>query len=161
MMKRKLINAAALILGLLLVFCIYIFYTSQRPLQRAEKEAIEVVGEKYTIQNVENFYWYNGSETYFTLAATDENNELYYAIVQQDGGQITQLFAKDIITESEAKSIALYDLEIDDDQLREARLGLLGGDAVWEVNYRQGQNEMGYYYLDATTGDWVKKITNI
>ena len=101
-MKKNIIVGAIVILFLMIVSSYTIFYRSQQPMLQAQKEATAIAEENANIQKVQDFYWYNGSETYFTLAGIDGNNEELYVIIKKDGGETTVLNTAEVVTESEA-----------------------------------------------------------
>ena len=107
--KKNIIVGAIVILFLMIVSSYTIFYRSQQPMLQAQKEATAIAEENANIQKVQDFYWYNGSETYFTLAGIDGNNEELYVIIKKDGGETTVLNTAEVVTESEAKSITQAD----------------------------------------------------
>ena len=106
-----------------------------------------------------DFYWYNGTQTYFTVTGLNEENEEIVAIVAQDGGATTVLNKKDLVTEKQA--IQLAKKETNAKEVLEARIGIEKDIAVWEVAYKQENGRLGYYVLSLETGEWIKGIENI
>ena len=82
-----------------------------------------------------------------------------FAIIPEEGGDVTILQQSAVVNEQEARSITLQDKP--DVEVLEARLGLLNGEPVWEVNYRMSNQRIGYYYISAKNGKWIKDIENI
>ncbi|MFZ2584257.1 MAG: DUF5590 domain-containing protein, partial [Trichococcus flocculiformis] len=137
-MKKNIIVGAIVILFLMIVSSYTIFYRSQQPMLQAQKEATAIAEENANIQKVQDFYWYNGSETYFTLAGIDGNNEELYVIIKKDGGETTVLNTAEVVTESEAKSITQADKK--PERILEARLGIENEEPVWEVTYKNAND---------------------
>ena len=158
-MKKNIIVGAIVILFLMIVSSYTIFYRSQLPIVQAQKDATAIAEENANIQEVQDFYWYNGSETYFTLAGIDGNNEELYVIIKKDGGETTVLNTAEVVTESEAKSITQADKK--PERILEARLGIENEEPVWEVTYKNANDTIGYYLISAISGKWLKDIENI
>lgn len=148
-----------IILFLLIASSYTIFYRAQQPMIQAQKEAIVIAEKEANIQEVEDFYWYNGSETYFTVAGTDNKDEELYVIIKKSGGSTTILKTAEVVTESEAKSITQADKAPND--ILEARLGIENEEPVWEVTYKNENGTIGYYLISALSGKWVRDIENI
>jgi uncharacterized protein YpmB len=157
--KKNVIVGTIVLLFLMIVSSYTIFYRSQQPILQAEKEATAIAETNANIQKVQDFYWYNGSETYFTLAGIDDNNEELYVIIKKDGGETTILNTAEVITESEAKSITQADKN--PERILEARLGIENEEPVWEVTYKNANDTIGYYLISAISGKWLKDIENI
>ena len=157
--KKNVIVGTIVLLFLMIVSSYTIFYRSQQPILQAEKEATAIAEENANIQKVQDFYWYNGSETYFTLAGIDDNNEELYVIIKKDGGETTILNTAEVITESEAKSITQADKN--PERILEARLGMENEEPVWEVTYKNANDTICYYLISAISGKWLKDIENI
>jgi len=147
------------VLFLLIASSYTIFYRAQKPMMQAQNEAIVIAKKEANIQEVEDFYWYNGSETYFTVAGTDNKNEELYVIIKKNGGHTTILNTQQVVTESEAKSITQADKA--PKVILEARLGIENDEPVWEVTYKNDNETIGYYLISALTGKWVRDIENI
>ena len=64
-----------------------------------------------------------------------------------------------VINEQEARSITKQAKHTD--EILEARLGMIKDEPVWEVNYRTKNQRIGYYYISAKNGQWIKDIENI
>ncbi|MFY9902927.1 MAG: DUF5590 domain-containing protein, partial [Trichococcus sp.] len=137
-MKKNVIVGTIVLLFLMIVSSYTIFYRSQQPILQAQKEATAIAEANANIQKVQDFYWYNGSETYFTLAGIDDKNEELYVIIKKDDGETTILNTAEVITESEAKSITQADKN--PERILEARLGIENEEPVWEVTYKNANN---------------------
>ena len=108
---------------------------------------------------VTKFYLYNTDASYYTVMGEDKDGNAIYAIIPEEGGDVTVLQQSAVVNEQEARSITLQDKP--DVEVLEARLGLLNGEPVWEVNYRMSNQRIGYYYISAKNGKWIKDIENI
>ncbi len=161
-MKRKIILSLIGILFILIVGSYSIFFFSLRPIVQAQDEATVIAEEAAGIEEVDDFFWYNGlHETYFTIGGYTAERDYLYVMVKQDGGDVTILNAAYVVTEDEAKSILLA-LKAPEEIL-EAKLGQ--SDSVdspfWEVSYKDENGLLHYAYISVTTGELIKEIKNI
>ncbi|WP_124057426.1 PepSY domain-containing protein [Vaginisenegalia massiliensis] len=160
MSRRTVTGLTVFILFISLCF-LGLFIKSQSKIYQAEAEAVKIVNYTYPVDKVNEFYWItvNEKQTYFSLDFLDEKGTHRYAIINQAGGDVIYLTDQDIISEIDAKSIALADMK--PKRILQARLGLVNKKPTWEVTLKNNNNTITYYYLDAKTGAWVQKIENI
>ena len=136
-----------------------IFYLSQSEKLRAKDQAVEIAAQKVQFTKITDFYWYNTEETYYSLAGTTVEGQQLYAIVSPAKKEVTILQQDAVINEQEARSITKQAKNTD--KILEARLGMIKDEPVWEVNYRTKNQRIGYYYISARNGQWIKDIENI
>ena len=136
-----------------------IFYLSQSERLRAKDLAVEIAAQKVQFTKITDFYWFNTEETYYSLAGITTEGQQLYAIVSPDKKEVTILQQDAVINEQEARSITKQAKHTD--EILEARLGMIKDEPVWEVNYRTKNQRIGYYYISAKNGQWIKDIENI
>lgn len=158
-MKKNIFIVSIVVMIVVIAFSISVYQTASKPLHKAEDEAFAVAKSNAGLTKVEDFYWYNGTETYFTVTGTNQENEAVIAIVAQDGGDTTVLNQADIITEAEA--VQLTRQAVNPKEILEARIGIEDETPIWEVAYKQENGRLGYYVLSLETGEWIKGIENI
>lgn len=158
-LKRRSMFILLLTLFLLFLAAARVFMVSVDPKVKMRKEALTLMAPTVEFSNVTKFYLFNTDKTYYTIQGVDKDGKEIYAITPSDGGDVTILQQSAVVNEQEARSITLQDKP--DVEVLEARLGLLNGEPVWEINYRMGNNRIGYYYISAQNGKWVKDIENI
>lgn len=159
-MKRKFTITSIFLLFLLIVSSYTIFFRSQQPLVQAEKEARMIAQEVAGIENVKNFYWYNGSEeTYFTVEGLNESLNHFYVVIKQSDGNTLLLDADVVVTEEEAKSI--LQAEKKPFEILEARIGIEENDPFWEVSYKNEDGSIGYFLISIYTGETIREYENI
>lgn len=156
---KKLLIGLAIGLGFLVVVSAAILQRGMSPYRQARTEAVSYAEQHTDLAQVDDFYWYNGTQTYFTVTGTDSQGTPIVVIIQQDGGQTMVLNEEETITESEA--IQLTQEAKQPDKILEARIGVEEGIPVWEVSYRNENHTIGYYVVSLETGEWVKSIENI
>lgn len=143
----------------IVVFSVSIYQASSAPFQKAEKEAFSIAQERAGLTNIDEFYWYNGEATYFTLTGTNQDQTPIVVIIAQDGGTTTVFNQEEVVSEEEA--IQLTRQAVGPKEILEARIGMEAETAVWEVSYKQENGQLGYYILSLETGEWLKGIENI
>lgn len=158
-MSRQMTTTITLIFLVLSLTFLSLFMKSQAKFNQAEDEAVRLVGYDYKIRRVNDFYWATTDETYFSLDFIDQEHQERYAIISQDGGEVRYYDKDEFITAHEAQAITSQDLEVT--KFLQTRLALLNNEPVWEVTIKNQNGLLAYYYLNAMTGEWIKKIENI
>lgn len=156
---KKVIIGLVVIMSALIVGSIFLYQQSNQPYSRAEADTIAYVAERTSLDQVDDFYWYNGTETYFTITGLNEDGQERLYIVQQDGGQITSLSAENSLSRQEA--IELTREARQPVKILNARIGMIDDRPIWEISYRNDNNRLGYYVIDLRTGEWIRTIDNI
>ncbi|MCQ9209888.1 cell wall elongation regulator TseB-like domain-containing protein [Granulicatella seriolae] len=158
-MQRKTLFIITISLLSIIFIAARIFYTSQQSLVTAKDQAIEMIKDKVQFKSISDFYWYNTDKTYYSLAGVDQNDQAIYAIVSPETKELVTLVQDQVVNEEDARSITVQDKA--PLKVLSARLGMIGEEPVWEVNYQMTSKAMGYYYISAKTGKWIKDIENI
>ena len=158
-MKSRTIGILTVLLIIIFLIAARIYYNTQQSFLDKKQEAIQLIKDTVSLTKVDKFYWFNTQETYYSLAGTDENGEAVYVIVSPDTKQITTLKQSQVVNEQDARSITVQDKN--PKEVLEARLGMLNNEPVWEISYKMQNNALGYYYIAAKTGQWVKDVENI
>lgn len=158
-MKRRTVLLLVCTLLLLFLVAARVFYVSQEPKLKAKDVALQIASEQVQLATVTDFYWFNTQKTYYSLAGVTNEGQNVYVIVSPETNAVTILQQEAVVNEQEARSITKQ--AKDTDLILEARLGMLEEEPVWEVNYRMTNGRIGYYYISARTGQWLKDIENI
>lgn len=150
----------ALILMLLFIFSVtYIVTRSLSPYNQAKNETIELASRRADLKETDAFYWYNGTETYFTITGLNSQQMPIIVIVEQDGGAIEVLNETDTISKQTAIQQTVNREE--PDKILQARIGVYKEQPIWEVSFQFENKSIGYSYFSLTTGEWIKTIKNI
>ena len=158
-MNRKTVSILTAIFLVLLMSILGVFMRSQARVNQAEEETVSLVEFDYAVDKINKFYWVTTDNTFFSLDFIDEDGVQHFAIVAQDGGDIQYFGENEIISELDASDIATN--EMPTMKIIQTRLGLLDNKPIWEVTLKNENNTLTYYYIDASTGQWVKTISNI
>ncbi len=156
---KKFLVSILIFMSLLIIGVTTLLSQSLSPLKQAKAETIEVASKKADLVKAENFYWYNGSDTYFTITGEDSAGEAILVIVKQEGGHIEVLKQEETLSKQEIIA-KLSELEAPE-RILEARIGIHEGMPVWEISYRHDGGRIGYTMFSLTTGEWIRTIKNI
>lgn len=151
----------ALLIGMLLLIfsVVFIITRSLTPLNQAKTETVELASRRADLVEENEFYWYNGTESYFTITGMNSDNTNIIVIVQQNGGNI-EVFNQE---ETISKSTAIQQTINREQPMKilQARIGMYQELPVWEVSFELENEDIGYTYYSLTTGEWLKTIKNI
>lgn len=156
---KKFLTYSAIVMSLLIIGAGLLLNKSLSPLKQAKAETIKIAEKEANLIEADEFYWYNGNDTYFTVTGKDEEKNDLIVIVKQEGGS-TQIFdKKDIYPKS--KAIAQVRESEQPEHILEARIGIHNDLPIWEISFRQENGRIGYSMLMLTSGEWVRTIKNI
>ena len=159
MLNRKVVSGLTLFFLIIFLIFAWVFYSSQAKSHQAQQEAVRLIETDYTVKDVKKFYWTTISEAYFALDFVDDSGQERYAIVKREGGTVNYYTPNQIISEEDAKAIALADNE--NYKIMKPRLGMIKATTFWEITIKNDKNTLTYYYLNAQDGSWLQKIENI
>ncbi|WP_027107494.1 DUF5590 domain-containing protein [Lacticigenium naphthae] len=156
---KKIILGISVLLALFVLGVIAVYHSTQSPYNSARTQAESYVRKKTDLTEFEDFYWYNGEETFFAVIGNDAENKKLIAIIESESGKVTTHDAEESLTEQEA--IALTKQEKNPAEILQARIGMENNEPVWEVSYLSESGSLGYYVLSMQNGNWIKDIENI
>lgn len=156
---KKILTYSLIVMSLVIIGASFLLNKSLSPLKQAKAETVKIAETKADLTEPEDFYWYNGNNTYFTVTGKNSESEEIIVIVKQDGGSTEIFNKKDVFPKS--KAIAQV-RELDKPaHILEARIGIHNDLAIWEISFRQENGKIGYTMLSLTSGEWVRTIKNI
>lgn len=156
---KKILTTLLIVMLLFILGVTTVVTRSLSPYNQAEAEATTLAQENANLAEADEFYWYNGNETFFTVTGTDTEGTPIIVIVQQDGGAIEVLNQEDTITEGTAIEQTISREE--PQEILEARIGMYDQSPIWEVSFKQENGSIGYAMFSLTSGEWVRTIKNI
>ena len=158
---RKFLLGTLVFLTAVIIFGIFFFQRTTAPYYQAREEASTIAQEQVNMQNVEDFYWFNGAEeTYFTVTGTNDQDTGQVVIIRQSDGALAVYDQSELVSETEAIRQVMN--EVNPETILEARIGMDTDNLpVWEVSYKNSNGQLGYYLLSLETGEWVRTIDNI
>lgn len=156
---KKFLNSL-LVIMLILIFSVTLILTrSLSPYNQAKAETTEVASRRADLVDVDDFYWFNGTETYFTVTGSNSDGTPIIVIVQQDGGEVKVYNEAETISKNRVIELTLNREE--PRKILEARMGMYNDAPIWEVSFEQENGSIGYAKFSLTSGEWIRTIKNI
>lgn len=139
----------------------FITIKAYSPFNEATNKAEKVVEKEELVSSISQSYVYNGKVSYVTVIGKDEKNQDVAIFVNQSDlkAKKEQILLKDGITEKEAIATATKDRKVQ--KVLHAKLGIEKPGAVWEVSFKDTDDQLHYVYVLFESGQWWKKITNL
>ncbi|OXS58712.1 cell wall elongation regulator TseB-like domain-containing protein [Rossellomorea vietnamensis] len=138
---------------------VLVYQLSRNPLDHQRDLALKRVEEETAIVKVEDTSFYNGSKSYVVVTGQNEKREKLVAWVPDKKGKIIEKKWANGITKDQA--INKLNDEKKPKELLSVRLGYESVGPVWEMTYLDQQDNLNYYYLLFSTGEWWRKIENL
>ena len=156
---KKFLTTLIVIMLLFILGVTTVITRSLSPYNQARAETTELAQRRANLAEADEFYWFNGDETFFTITGTDNEGTPIIVIVQQANGEI------EVINQAEAisvqKVIEQTNSREEPQKILETRIGMYNDNPVWEVSFKQVNGNIGYAIYSLTSGEWVRTIKNI
>lgn len=156
---KKFLTTLLIVMLLFILGVTTVVTRSLSPYNQAEAETTTIAQERANLAETDEFYWYNGNETFFTVTGTDTEGTPIIVIVQQDGGAVEVVNQEEAISEQTAIEQTISREK--PREILEARIGMYNGNPIWEVSFKQDNDTLGYAIFSLTSGEWVRTIKNI
>ena len=140
---------------------IMLFQQSVTPLYQVEAETNEYVKEHADIIQVNDFYWYNGTEeSYYTVDGFNSDAERQIVLVRQSDGHVETYNYDNTVSEYDAYHQVMT--EASPSKILNMRIGMTDdGTPMWEASFKDKHGKMGYYYIHLETSEVLETITNL
>lgn len=158
-MKKWITIISLLFIVLGIAATVVLYQVPRNPLDNQAEKALNRVKNETAIVEVENTSFYNGSKSYVVVTGKDDQNEKLVAWVPNKKGKIIEKKWADGISKEQA--INKLNDEKQPKELLSVRLGYESVGPVWEITYLDQQDNLNYFYLLFSTGEWWKKIENL
>ena len=158
-MKKKITVVALLFIVIGITASVILYQVSRNPLDHQADEALKRVEAETAIVKVKDTSFYNGSKSYMVVTGENEQKEKLVAWVPNKKGKIIEEKWADGISKDQA--INKLNDEKKPKELLSVRLGYESVGPVWEMTYLDQQDNLNYYYLLFSTGEWWRKIENL
>ncbi len=144
---------------IILVVGTMIFIRSNRPMQQAKREAVQMAEKYADLETVDQFYWFNREQTYFTVVGKNKSQEEIIVIIPKSGDKVRVLAQKDGLTEVQAEeTVKTNDPDV---TIEKANLGIYRDQTAWEITAKDDQGAIYYYLLNFNDGKIIKVIKKI
>lgn len=144
---------------IILVAGTMIFIRSNRPMQQAKREAVQMAEKYADLETVDQFYWFNREQTYFTVVGKNKSQEEIIVIIPKSGDKVRVLAQKDGLTEVQAEETVKTNYP--DMTIEKANLGIYRDQTAWEITAKDDQGAIYYYLLNFNDGKIIKVIKKI
>lgn len=144
-MKKWIIIFCVLLL-VVIGFSVNIYVQATKPLNSAKHFAEKKAKESANLVSMDQFYLYNGDETYYITVGKNKHGEKIAVWVPKDKSEhVTVKKVSDGITEKEA----IQQLKEKDNPVKilGSRLGMLSKEPVWEISYLDDSSHLNYAYI--------------
>lgn len=156
---KKFLSTALILMLLLILGVTTVVTRSLSPYNQAKAETTELAANRADLAEADDFYWFNGNETFFTITGSNNEGTPIIVIVQQDGGAIEVFNQENTISKQEA--IERTTSREEPQKILEARIGMYDDTPIWEVSFEQENGSIGYAIFSLETGEWIRTIKNI
>lgn len=140
---------------------LFIYMKAMEPLNEAEEMATNIAKEEASIETVQNFSIYNGTQTYYIIQgkASNGKNMIVWIPEKEKNRKIVVKEAKKGVSQEEAKRIV--EREKSPQEIKSVKLGMENNIPLWEIYYSSNEDSISYYYIDFDTGKMLKDIENL
>lgn len=156
---KKFLTTLIIVMLLFILGVTTVITRSLSPYNQARAETTELAQRRANLAEADEFYWFNGDETFFTVTGTDNEGTPIIVIVQQANGAIEVINQAEAIPAQEA--IEKTRAREEPKKILETRIGMYNDSPVWEVSFKQENGNVGYSVYSLTSGKWVRTIKNI
>lgn len=161
--QREKSNKHKIIIGIVILFFVVIwaFYMfAQLPYREAKNEAFQMAAKYAKVDNINNFYIYNGQKTYYTIEGNNNDNQDVYVVIPQKGNQINIYEQSKGITKSAANQIV--NQKYHPQRIIKTVFGMKNGHTpFWEVAYDNQQGNLCYAHVAFQDGKILHNISNM
>ncbi|CAH0345514.1 DUF5590 domain-containing protein [Bacillus sp. CECT 9360] len=158
-MKKWLIISAIVVL---LIFGIAAgsYITALGPKNDAKREAFQSAKEESGLITMDEFYIYNGLDSYHVVIGDTEAGEKKIVWLPNDNKNepVTENY-KDGIPKQEIQQLA--EKKLNPEKIISIKPGLENSTPLWEVTYLDESKRYNYAYYDFKTGEWLKYYRSI
>ncbi|MEC6747155.1 DUF5590 domain-containing protein [Marinilactibacillus sp. XAAS-LB27] len=156
---KKFFIGLSVFLIVLIIGSVVIYRRSVALYNDTEEQAIEYAIANSEIVSATDFYWYNDTETTFTVVGETEEGESLVVFTNQETQETTTLNISDTIPKQQAVQLTREARQ--PKKILNARMGIDNQRPVWEISYRNQNGRLGYYILSLQDGEWIRTIDNI
>ncbi|WP_220752082.1 cell wall elongation regulator TseB-like domain-containing protein [Apilactobacillus xinyiensis] len=157
--SKKWIKWSILVLIILIGFVIAFFVLADRPIKLAKKDAVSISKKYAKIKHVDDFYVSNLTNTYYTVAGTNNSGESVFVIISKNNGHVLVVNQKDGINKGLA--INLVKRNGDVKKIIKASPSIFNDKPVWVVTYFNNKNKLCYETISYKNGKSLQLIANV
>lgn len=158
-MKKWLIIASILVLCFI-GFVSGAYIKALQPKKEAGDEAFKKAKEEGGLVTMEEFYLYNGQDSYSVIIGKGEKGTKKIVWLPEDK-------KKEIVVEnykdgkSKKEILSIVNEKLNPQKIISVKLGMEKNVPLWEVTYLDESERFNYDYYDFKTGEWLKYYRSI
>ncbi|MFE4350403.1 cell wall elongation regulator TseB-like domain-containing protein [Peribacillus butanolivorans] len=158
-MKKWLIIASILVLCFI-GFVGGAYIKALQPKKEAGYEAFEKAKKEGGLETMEEFYLYNGQDSYSVIIGKGDNGTKKIVWLPEDE-------KKEIVVEnykdgkSKKEILSIVNEKLNPQKIISVKLGMEKNVPLWEVTYLDESERFNYDYYDFKTGEWLKYYRSI
>ncbi len=112
------------------------------------------------ISTVDEFFLYNGRETYYVIVGKTSDGEKKTVWIPKD--QEKKIIQKSYsFGKSKEEILKMVQNELKPYEIISIKPGMEKNIPIWEVTYKDRDGKYNYYYFDYKTGEWLKFYKSI
>lgn len=144
---------------LLIILSVLIISQALKPVNRVKKASVKIARDVADIKRVDDFYWFNRGENYYTVIGSNSKGEKKVVFIPQDGSEALVMDQSQGVSEEE---VIQSMLDVDEvKRIRKLSLGVHDKEPVWEVVVTNQSNQIDYYLINFETGNISQTLKNI
>ncbi|MED1205026.1 DUF5590 domain-containing protein [Heyndrickxia acidicola] len=158
---KKWILSLIVVFLIILGFFINVYIQARKPYNAAEKKAEEIAKSKADLKDIEQFYLYNGTNSYLTVVGKQKSGQKVAVMIprQQPSNPVVYKWSDGI---SEKAALQALQSQKHPKKIMGVSLGLDNNEPVWEISFLDSSSQLNYFYISfLKTGNYTKLIENI
>ncbi|GEK31996.1 hypothetical protein KZO01_23050 [Kurthia zopfii] len=131
------------------------------PFSKATNDSEKIVLNDKLLTTIDDSYVYNSKKTYVTVIGDNKDQKKEAVFVDQNDKKAKKetVLLSSGISKSKAIKAATRDQKVK--KVLHAKIGLEEAGPVWEVSFKDQNDQLNYVYVLFENGQWWKKITNL
>ncbi|WP_088808576.1 MULTISPECIES: DUF5590 domain-containing protein [Listeria] len=162
--RRKIARYILIPVSILVVLGLAFFWflhSAEKPIKKDEQAALDRISGSVDLKSHDDFYLYNGpKETYYVLTGKNKaGKDIIVWVPKKKSGEVLVKYASDGISEQQARDIVQKEKK--PRKILNVTLGMEEGVPIWEVSYLDKNDNLGYYDMSFSEGEWLRQIENL
>lgn len=148
-----LLSGIYFLLAIILLSCLF-YLKATKPYRQARAEASEIATKYANIVKVDQFYWFNRKETYFSVIGKDKDGKEKLVLINQKNGKVKIFNQSEGYNEAEIRHQVANDYP--NEKISKLAIGLKKKQIIWEVVTKNSEGVFQYHLYSFKTGEKIK-----
>ncbi|MGV3465811.1 MAG: DUF5590 domain-containing protein [Heyndrickxia sp.] len=146
-MKKWIVGISIVVVVILIGFFVNVYFQAVKPLNSAQKIAINNAKQKANLVSTDQFYQYNGKQTYAVVVGIQKGGtKVAVWIPESKKENVTILKWSDGISKKSALNKLME--KKTPNKILGIRLGMKDEVPVWEISFLDKSQKLNYFYID-------------